>query len=215
MSFAQDAQNSGPNSAQPSDNHDDWLSRRDARFKIIKDAMAPGAAYSPALAEMIKDFEAHPLAQTPLENMDLLGLFYARTQGIAAVLPAIVMNATLGWYDALRFGSSSGQTEILNEQMLFKEAFVLAGQNKVNEFLAFAKTHQNYIQAQIDSGLALAEKTRNWDDYDRKWPTVFGFEHKLCGLGGGCPSPVEAPQSEWDDLWQQARSRASTYYNPE
>ena len=210
-SLAQDA----ATSSQQSVKADAWLHRRDERLKTIKDALAPGAPHSAALDEMLDNFQAHPLAQTPLENMDLLGLFYTRKQGIASVLPLIVMNATLGWYDALRFASSSGQTEILNDQAFFKDAFLLAGQDKINEFLAFAKTHSNYIQAQIDNGLALAEKARNSDEYDRKWPEVFGFEHKLCGLGGGCPSPVEAPQSKWDDLWQQARSRVSTYYIPE
>jgi hypothetical protein len=97
-----------------------WQNRRLERLKIIKDALAPNAAKPQAFDQLLTNFEARPVAQTPLENMDLLGLFYARSEGIAKALPVIVMNATLGWYDALRFGSPSGQAEIVNNAMLLQ-----------------------------------------------------------------------------------------------
>jgi hypothetical protein len=189
-----------------------WKIRRLERLKIIKDALAPNAAKSQAFDHLLTNFEHHQVAQTPLENMDLLGLFYARSEGIAKALPVIVMNATLGWYDALRFGSPSGQAEIVNNERFFKHAFVLAGKERINEYLEFAKSHPEEIQAAIDQGMIFAEKFKNSEEYDRRWPTAYGLERMTCALGGTCPSPVEAPQSQWNALWDQAKLRVKTYY---
>jgi hypothetical protein len=161
---------------------------------------------------MLTNFEKHPLAQTPIENMDLIGLFYAPKDGIARTLPLIVMNATLGWYDSLRYGSPSGQAEIVNNEMFFKRAFVLAGKERLNEYLEFAKSHRDEIRTDIDQGLALAERFKNSDEYDHKWPAAYGLERSICTLGGECPPPVEAQQNQWNALWDQAKLRVETYY---
>jgi hypothetical protein len=188
-----------------------WKIRRLERLKVIKDALAPNAAKSRAFDQLLTNFERHQVAQTPLENMDLLGLFYARSEGIAKALPVIVMSATLGWYDALRFGSASGQAEIVNNEMFFKLAFVLAGKTRIDEYLEFAKSHPEEIQAAINQGLGFAETFRN-SEYDRRWPTAYGLERMTCALGGACAAPAEAPQSQWNGLWDQAKLRVKTYY---
>jgi hypothetical protein len=189
-----------------------WKIRRLERLKIIKDALTPNAAKSQAFDQLLTYFEHHQVAQTPLENMDLLGLFYARNEGIAKSLPVIVMNATLGWYDALRFGSPSGRTEIVNNEMFFKHASVLAGKARIDEYLKFAEAHPEEIQAAIDQGLVFAEKFRNSEEYDRRWPTAYGLERTTCALGGACASPAEALQGQWNVLWDQAKVRVRTYY---
>ena len=56
----------------------------------------------------------------------------------ASVLSLIVMNASLGWYDALSFGP--GRAEIVNNEGFFKRAFVLAGKQKVDDFLSFERS---------------------------------------------------------------------------
>jgi hypothetical protein len=201
-----------PAPVQHSIKREAWQNRRLERLKLIKDALAPNVANSQAFDQMLTNFEAHPVAQTPIENMDLLGLFYARREGIAKALPVIVMNATLGWYDALRFGSPSGQIEIVNKAMLFKHVFVLAGKERINEYMEFAKSHPAEIQAAIDQGLVFAEKFKNSGDYDRRWPTAYGLERMICALGEACPPAVEAPQSQWNALWDQAKLRVKTYY---
>jgi hypothetical protein len=189
-----------------------WKIRRLERLKIIKDALAPNAAKSQAFDQLLTNFEHHQVAQTPLENMDLLGLFYGRSEGIAKALPVIVMSATLGWYDALRFASPSGQAEIVNNERFFKHAFVLAGKERIDEYLKYAESHPEEIQAAIDQGLVFAEKFRNSEEYDRRWPTAYGLERTTCALGGACTPPVEAPQSQWNALWDQAKLRVKTYY---
>jgi hypothetical protein len=59
-----------------------WQIRRLERLKLIKDALAPNAAKSQAFDQLLTNFEAHPLAQTPIENMDLLGLSMRETMGL-------------------------------------------------------------------------------------------------------------------------------------
>jgi hypothetical protein len=189
-----------------------WKIRRLERLKLINDALAPNAVKSQAFDQLLTKFKRQPLAQTPLENMDLLGLFYARSEGIAKSLPVIVMNATLGWYDALRFGSPSGRSEIVSNQAFLKRAFVLAGKERTNEYLEFAKSHPEEIQAAIDQGMVFAEKFKDSEEYDRRWPTAYGLERMTCALGGACSPPAEAPQSQWNALWDEAKLRVRTYY---
>jgi hypothetical protein len=189
-----------------------WQTRRLERLKLINAALAPNAAKSQAFDQLLTDFERHQVAQTPLENMDLLGLFYGQREGLAKALPVIVMNATLGWYDALRFASPSGQAEIVSNAAFFKHAFVLAGKARTDEYLEFAKSHPAEIQAAIDQGLVFAEQFRNSEAYDRRWPTAYGLERKICALGGACAPPAAAPQSQWNALWDQAKLRVKTYY---
>jgi hypothetical protein len=188
-----------------------WQIRRSERLKLINAALAPNAAKSQAFDQLLTNFERHQVAQTPLENMDL-GLFYGQREGLAKALPVIVMNATLGWYDALRFASPSGQTEIATNATFFKHAFVLAGKARTDEYLEFAKSHPAEIQAAIDQGLVFAEQFRNSEAYDRRWPTAYGLERKICALGGACAAPAAAPQSQWNALWDQAKLRVKTYY---
>lgn len=75
-----------------------WQTHRLQQLKVIKEGLVPNAASasSKTLDQLLTDFETHPFAQTPIENMDLLGLFYAPKDGIAKALPLIVMNAALG-----------------------------------------------------------------------------------------------------------------------
>ncbi len=179
---------STPTPAQHSIQPEAWQTRRLQRLKVLKEGLVPNAAIasSKALEQMLTDFETHPFAQTPIENMDLLGLFYAPKEGIAKALPLIVMNAALGWYDALRFGSPSGQAEIVNNEMFFKRVLVLSGKQRTNEYLEFAKAHPEEIQAAVVQGLAFAERNKDSENYDHRWPTAYGLEQQICSLGGKC-----------------------------
>jgi hypothetical protein len=61
-------------------------------------------------------------------------------------------------------------------------------------------------------GLAFAERSKNTEEYDHKWPTAYGLERTICALGGACTPPVEAPQNQWNALWDQTKLRVKTYY---
>lgn len=190
----------------------EWQKRRAERLQILRPSSFDDA-HMKKLDALLTDFEAHPMAQTPLENMDTLGYFYAQREELQKELPLIVVNATLGWYDALRFGSASGQAEISNNEGFFKRVFVMAGQQKIDEYLAFAKEHPDQTRAAIEQGLAFAEKFRDSDVYDRKWPTAYGLERMICAQGGPCSPPLSKPESEWPALWEQTKQLVAKYYS--
>ena len=148
-----------------------------------------------------------------MENMDVLGYAHAPKQGIDNVLTLIVMNATLGWYDALRFGSESGRAEISNNEGFFKRALVLAGKQRIDEFLASAKAHPDETKSAIEQGVILAEKFKNSDDYDHRWPTAYGLERIICAQGGSCTPPPAKPASDWPALWEEAKKVVAKYYS--
>jgi hypothetical protein len=125
------------------------------------------------------------------------------------------MNATLGWHDALRFGSPSGQAEIVSNAIFFKHAFVLAGKQRTNDTWNLQNRIRRRFKQRSTQGLVFAEKFRNSEDYDRRWPTGYGLERMTCALGGTCAPPVAAPQSQWNALWDRAKLRVKTYYKAE
>ena len=187
-----------------------WQKRRSEQLAILKPS-SPDQIQSKKLDELMKDFEAHPTARTPMENMDILGYAYG-SKGIDKVLSLVVMNAALGWYDALRFGSESARAEITSNEGFFKRPLVLAGKQKIDEFLAFAKAHPDELKAAIEQGISLAEKAKNSDDYDHKWPTAYGLERIICAQGGSCASLPSKPESEWPALWDQTIKSVTKYY---
>jgi hypothetical protein len=189
-----------------------WQKRREARIDIIRGALAKPGAPNPAFDQMVAAFEAHPLDQTPLENLDLIGGYYAPRDGILKVLPEIVMNVTLGWYDALRFASASGQEQILNGEGLFKRAMLLAGKPRIDEYIALLKTHPEAVRAAVDQGLAMAETAKDTTRYDRNWPSAYGFDRTVCNLGGECPKPPGAVPELWPGFWAEARDRVGRYF---
>jgi hypothetical protein len=100
----------------------------------------------------------------------------------------------------------------VNNENFFKRVFLLAGKERIDEYLEFAKTHPKEIQAAVDQGLVFAEKFKSSEDYDHRWPAAYGLEKTICALGGACSSPSESPQGQWNALWDQAKLRIETYY---
>lgn len=96
--------------------------------------------------------------------------------------------------------------------MFFKRVFVLSGKERTNEYLEFAKAHPEEIQAAVVQGLAFAERNKNSESYNHRWPAAYGLERQICSLGGKCSAPVEAPQDQWNALWDQTKLRVETYY---
>jgi hypothetical protein len=78
--------------------------------------------------------------------------------------------------------------------------------------MTFEHANPEEVQAAIVEGLAFAEKFKGAAGYDHRWPTAYGLERMNCALGGVCQLPAEAPQSQWNVLWGQAKLRVRTYY---
>jgi len=189
-----------------------WQKRREQRIDILRTEFAKPGAPNAAFDQMVTAFEAHPVDQTPLENLDLIGAWYASRDGILKVLPQIVMNVTLGYYDTLRFASASGQEQILNGEGLFKRALLLAGKPRIEEYVAVVNAHPEQIRAAVQEGLAMADKVKDTTSYDRNWPSAYGLEHTVCALGGECPRPPGAEPYLWPGLWAEARDKVSAYF---
>src|SRR5258708_33362509 len=116
----------GP-TGQPQLQPQPWQIRRSDFAKAMRGAQAADEAARKTLDATVTEFEKRPFSRTPMENMEILGVFYVPKDGIEKSLVIVAANAVLGWYDALRFGSESGRAEILNNEGFLKKAFVLAG----------------------------------------------------------------------------------------
>jgi hypothetical protein len=181
---------------------------------VIRDGLSPlaDAGATGALDALLTDYEKHPLARTPLENLDLIGSFYVPKEGPEECLIVVAMNCTLGWYDALRFGSESGRAEIVDNEHFFNRAFVLSGDGPRQKMAELVKDHPDRVKTLVETGLRYAEKFRNTDSYDRHWPTVYGMGPVIAALGGHPDPPTAVPASGWDKAWEDAKDRVRAYY---
>jgi|GEM_PF-1429087 len=189
-----------------------WQKRRVAFIEIIRGLQKKDAGAIAAFDKILTEFETCPMCLTPMENMDILGAFYVPKDGIEACLPAIVMNAALGWYDALRFGSESGRAEISFNEGFFKKALILSDDPKGQRSLKFFFGQPKRTAELVDQGLAFAEKYKDGSSYDHRWPTAYGLEQMICAQGGSCSPPKELPEDRWDQAWNEAKQKVVRYY---
>jgi hypothetical protein len=183
-----------------------WELRRIAFFQTVEAVQAHDAKAAEAYNAILTEFETHPLTRTPMENMDILGSYYIPREGTEKCFPVLVLNAVLGWYDALRFASDSGRQEIFQKEKFFVRAFAWGGPAGQRQSLAFIAGNPDKVKVLIEYGLALAERQRDTDRYDRLWPTAYGSERKA----GIAVAPL--PPSQWDRAWEQAKERVRSYY---
>jgi hypothetical protein len=147
-----------------------------------------------------------------MENMEILGVYYVPKNPIEASVQAVVANAVLGWYDALRFTSESGRAEISLNDGFFKKAFVIGGPETTAKAMKFLSGNPELATKAIAAGMAMAERHRDNSTYDRHWPTAYGLEQRICASGGPCKSVSPMPETLWDGAWEEAKRRASSYY---
>jgi hypothetical protein len=190
-----------------------WQARRAESHAVIIAWLArPGnPSASAALDRLLADYEAHPMARTPLENLDLIGRYYVEKDGVEKCLSVVVMNSVLGWYDALRFGSVSGQSEIQDNEHFFGRAYFLGGKAAGEKVVDLVRNHPKKLRDLVEQGLGFAEKYKDAKTYDRQWPLSYGIERVLNTMGGHAEVKL-IPETEWDNAWQEARKRVKSYY---
>jgi hypothetical protein len=188
-----------------------WEMRRVQFAKTIQGVRAGDSQAKKDFDNVLTEFDTKPLARTPIENMEILGNYYLPREGVEKVLPVVAMNAMLGWYDALRFASESGRTEI--SQSLFKMAFVVAGPDASSKAVKFFNDQPDLTQKIVEQGIAMANAQRRVVPYDQHWPTAFGLERTICGQGGTCEPVKPLPEDQWDAAWEQAKQRVLAYYH--
>jgi hypothetical protein len=201
---------------------DAWQVRRAqtrAIIKVIGDQNANPAQHASAM----HDFDARLTAAekgelTPIEIMDLFRVFYVPKElqnqppHFDTMLRIIATQATLGWYDALRFADASGRAEISNNEAFFTLAF---GEN-TQDFVQFMKDQPEQAAAAVKAGIQDAHNKikANSISYDPHWPASYGMLRMQCALQNAktCERPKPQPASEWPALLDQADQRVSTFY---
>jgi len=193
----------------------DWQKRRQALFAVLggKDQ----AKASKALDAALTGLEKNPVSLTPMEAMDLYGIYYVPQEGgskMSEILTMVAIQATLGWYDSLRFADESGRAEIVNNEGFFKRAFVLNGEQGAKQLTDLMSKHPQDTAKAVADGIAFARKLRGHVDYDEHWPSGYGLSVMQCGLEKAktCPPPPALPQEKWDAAFDEAAARVTQYY---
>jgi len=189
-----------------------WQERRAKFWKTVKGANTRDPDATRDFKAILTQFETQPFSRNPVENMDLLGVFYAPKDEVEQTLKVVSANAALGWYDALRFGSESGRAEILHNEKFFGSAYLLSGVKTTDRFNDFMKEHPDLAKKSVISGLSFAEAERKNPHYDAHWPTAYGLERIICAQGGSCQRPKELPPDQWDKAWEEAKKQVTAYY---
>lgn len=191
-----------------------WQQRRIDFIKIIQGLREGNPTAQNDFDAVLTEFEEKPFRRTPMENMEILGVFYVPREGVDPAFSVIVANAVLGWYDALRFASESGRAEIINNEGFFKKAIVLGGPDVTAKAVKFLEGNTERKAQLLTQGISFAEKVRNVSEYDRQWPTAYGLERIICAQGGACITPEPMPKEQWDKAWEEAKQRVILYYQP-
>lgn len=193
----------------------DWQKRRAALFAVLSgDDQAKAAR---ALQAALVGLEQNPVSLTPMEVMDLYGIYYVPQDGgskMSDILMVVAIQATLGWYDSLRFADVSGQAEIANNEGFFKRAFVLGGEQGVKQLTELMSKHPKVAAKAVAGGIAIARKLRGHVDYDEHWPSAYGLAVMQCGLDKAktCPPSPGLPQTAWDAAFDEAAAKVTKYY---
>ncbi len=188
---------------KPDANRPLWQQRRDQFFATVRGVEANDLQSKQVFNAILNDFEEHPLNRTPMENMDILGVFFIPREGADKWMSAVAMNAILGWYDVLRFATPAAQKVILEDDRFFVRAFALGGMDVFKQSMAFIRANPDKVSGAIDDGIKLAEKTRDSAAYDQHWPADYAGSE-----GKGFSLPVE----RWNQAWEAAVERVRTYY---
>jgi hypothetical protein len=169
------------------------------------------------------DFDARLTAAengeyTPMETMELFRIFYVpkelleKSPDFDMLLRITATQATLGWYDALRFTDESGRVEIENHERFFSLPFV----ESRKKFIQYIENHPEQAAAAVQTGIQIAfDKIKSNDiHYDTHWPTHYGMARMKCMMLNAktCKPPEPQPENKWPVLLDQAAQRVSAYY---
>jgi hypothetical protein len=188
-----------------------WQYREAAYFQTIVKVRKGDPEAQRDFDQTLTEFEKRPMSRTPMENMDILGTFYIPKEGFEKALPIVAMNAVLGWYDALRYGSNSGRAEIINNRRFFLRPIAFSGKERSQEAINFLTTNPKRAQTLIEQGIGFAEKYKDAPTYDHRWPSAFGLERMIDGLGGKSTT-VPLPIEKWPAAWEESKQRVRSFY---
>lgn len=189
-----------------------WQARRGEFARIVNNLGGKDPQVLEAFKAVLTEFEQQPFSRTPMENMEILGVYYVPAEGIEPTLTIIAANAALGWYDALRYGSASGRQEILHNEGFFKLPLVLGGEEFIQMAVKFFVEQPEKTAMLVQKGIAIADALKDDPRYDHQWPSAYGLERTLCALGADCAKPSPAQVAAWADAWEETKARVIRYY---
>ena len=73
-----------------------WQARRGEFARIVNNLGGKDAQVFKDFETVLTEFEQKPFSRTPMENMEILGVFYVPREGIESTLTLIAANAALG-----------------------------------------------------------------------------------------------------------------------
>jgi len=210
--LAQEPARPGVQSEMPEVTAKPWQLRRAQFARIVAGVQAGDPNARIQFDAVLTEFETHAFSRTPLENMEIVGVFYLPKEGIEQCLPVIVANDVLGWYDALRFTDESGRSEIFANEGLFKRAMLTSGPANSERAVKFLESNPEKTSQLVAKGIALAKPFRDSRNYDHHWPEVYGLQPVVCASGGPCAMRPMLPEDQWNAAWDEAVRRVVTYY---
>lgn len=196
-----------------------WQLRRSEFTKAVNASLRdPSDAKSHQLIDQaLTEFEHYPDARTPMEIMDMLGAFYLPKDGIQKTMPFIIMQATLGWHDALQWASKSGMSEIYTNEGFFSRAFHVGKTDFWKEWEAIIKNDPKLAEKIVVDGfkyasVVLSTHAKTNRGYDHKWPTAYGIERILPAMSGQPERTISAPNLDPAEAYKAAKDVVLTYY---
>jgi len=191
-----------------------WQQRREEFFETLRGVYEGNITAVRRFDTILTEFETKPFSRTPMEHLDVLGAFYIPREGVEPAFQFIVMHAVLGWYDTLRFGSTSATAEIFTNARFFLIPFLLGGPRVKADARAFFKLPAERRAKHLQAGIALAEKFRNAPkEYDQHWPTAYGLERMAKEMNVDLDKkPEELPKEQWDKAWLDAKQFVTMFY---
>jgi hypothetical protein len=162
-------------------------------------------------------YNKNPISYTPMEAMEILGAIHLHKDGILKAMPLIVMEAVFGWYDALQWGSETGQKEIERNERLFTRALQIGGGNKaVNDWAELLEKDPQTAIRIVDEGIARATRLHAKDKtaYDHKWPSAYSLERTLAVMAGKPEPVVNTPNLPSARAWKEAVEYVRNFYIP-
>lgn len=211
----------GRESAQGAElSHQAWRQRRNDFFGAalaLQKSQGADQRAATIVSGVVAKFERDPLAFTPLEAMDIIGFVYMPRDSKSDLLRLLAMvakYATLGWYDALRFGDDSSRSEIGQNEGFFKRAFLVGNTDAAPRLAGLMGSEPAAVAAAVAKGIAEADSSRGKVTYNVRWPTVYGLGPLVCATSDGkdCPAPKEVSKDMWDAAFSMAAERVATYY---
>ena len=205
-----------------------WQQRRASFIEDYKKALAGDKLAINNIDKLLTVMERSPFERTPLERLEIYGLFYLKREGFTKEsFELVAQQVAWGLYDTLRYASKSGQAEIVDNERLFLSAYIIGGEQVKNDAIKFIQNSPDEAAQIIERALKTTENLNRFrEPSDEAWPTAYGLERLLCHYRQkeaelskesykSCPIESDLPRlpkEEWPQAWERTKQMVRNYY---